>query len=150
MHPTFNLIFLFLFSTFSVLAQNNCATWQVEASPKEAKIGEIVTISFFVTPKPDWYVYSSDFEEGGPQVTKFKFTPHPSYELVGKLEAINSEKKYDDIFDMEVRFFKKKGEFRQKVKILKKDFKLAGTIEYQTCSDKTGQCIPCEYDFNFI
>jgi thiol:disulfide interchange protein DsbD len=145
----FFLAFLGLFANIQLFAQGNCATWQVEASPKEAKIGDVVTISFFVTPKPDWYVYSSDFEEGGPQVTKFKFEPNSSYALVGNLEAINSEKKYDNVFEMEVRFFKKKGEFRQKVKILKKDFKLAGTIEYQTCSDKTGQCIPCEYDFNF-
>ncbi|MFN3315776.1 MAG: protein-disulfide reductase DsbD domain-containing protein, partial [Raineya sp.] len=143
-------IFLYLFlQTSLVFAQGNCSDWEVKASKTEAKVGEEITISFFVTPKPNWYTYSTDFEEGGPQVTKFKFTPNPSYQLVGKVEAIASEKKFDDIFEMEVRFFKKRGEFRQKVKILKKDFQISGTVEYQTCSDKNGQCIPCEYDFNF-
>ncbi|GAB4126795.1 MAG: cytochrome c biogenesis protein CcdA [Raineya sp.] len=143
-------IFLyFLWQNFTVFAQGNCSDWELKASKTEAKVGEEITISFFVTPKPNWYTYSSDFEEGGPQVTKFKFTPNPSYQLVGKLEAVEAEKKYDDIFEIEVRFFKKRGEFRQKVKILKKDFFISGTIDYQTCSDKNGQCIPCEYDFNF-
>lgn len=145
----FLFVLVSLLWNIQLFAQNGCATWQIEALSKEVKIGDVVTISFFVTPKPDWYVYSSDFEEGGPQVTKFKFKPNASYALVGNLEAIGAEKKYDNIFEMEVRFFKKKGEFRQKVKILKKDFQLVGTVEYQTCSDKTGQCIPCEYDFNF-
>ena len=143
-------IFLyFLWQNFSVFAQGNCSDWEVKASKTEVKVGEEITISFFVTPKPNWYTYSSDFEEGGPQVTKFKFTPNSSYQLVGKLEAIEAEKKYDDIFEMEIRRFKKRGEFRQKVKILKKDFFISGTVDYQTCSDKNGQCIPCEYDFNF-
>lgn len=142
------LIILLIKSQF-LWGQGNCASWQIVASSKEAKVGETITISFFVTPNPDWYVYSSDFEEGGPQVTKIKFKSHPSYELVGKLEAINPEKKYDEIFEMEVRFFKKRGEFRQKIRILQKELQIAGTVEYQTCSDKTGQCIPCEYDFNF-
>lgn len=144
------LIFLYLlWQTAPVIAQNNCSDWEIKASRTEAKIGEEITISFFVTPKPNWYTYSSDFEEGGPQVTKFNFTPNPSYQLIGNVEAINPEKKHDEIFDMEVRFFKKRGEFRQKVKILKKDFLISGTVDYQTCSDKTGQCIPCEFDFSF-
>jgi len=145
-----SFVFLYFFWKMAfVFGQGNCSDWELKASKSEAKVGEEITISFFVTPKPNWYTYSSDFEEGGPQVTKFKFTPNPSYQLVGKLEAVNAEKKFDDIFEMEVRFFKKRGEFRQKVKILKKDFSISGTIDYQTCSEKSGQCIPCEYDFTF-
>ncbi len=145
-----SFIFLYLFWQIGfVFAQGNCSDWEIKASKNEAKVGEEITISFFVTPKPNWYTYSSDFEEGGPQVTKFKFIPNPSYQLLGKLEAIGAEKKFEDVFDMEVRFFKKRGEFRQKVKILKKDFSISGSVDYQTCSEKNGQCIPCEYDFTF-
>ncbi|MDX1904547.1 MAG: cytochrome c biogenesis protein CcdA [Thermonemataceae bacterium] len=148
MKKIFLLFLLLNFQNIYAQIKNNCSDWQIKASVSEAKVGDEISISFFVSPKPDWYTYSSDFEEGGPQVTKFKFTPHPSYQLIGNVQAINSEKKKDPIFDMEVRFFKKKGEFRQKIKILSDNFSFSGSIDYQTCSDKNGQCIPCEEDFS--
>jgi thiol:disulfide interchange protein len=147
----FLLILFLIFSNQKITAQiqNKYATWQIKASKTEAKIGEEVEIIFTAEIDNDWYLYSSDFPDGGPTVTKFTFQPNASYTLVGKLQAINSIKKYDDAFEMDVKFFKKKGEFRQKIKILNEKFSLSGNIDYQTCSDKNGSCVPGDYDFSF-
>ncbi|MCU0436313.1 MAG: thioredoxin family protein [Raineya sp.] len=145
-------IILFLFNITILKAQtgkDKCSDWEVKASKSEAKVGDEVIISFFVTPKPDWYVYANGFEEGGPKITEINFKKNSSYQLIGKLESPGAETVQDPIFEMAIRKFKKRGEFKQKIKILSENFKVEGTVDYQTCSDKNGQCIPCEYDFSF-
>jgi len=145
-------IILLFFNSLILNAQvgkDKCSDWEVKASKTEAKVGDEITISFFVTPKPDWYTYANGFEEGGPKITEIIFKKNPSYQLIGKVESPGAETVQDPIFEMAIRKFKKRGEFKQKIKILSKDFKIEGTIDYQTCSDKNGQCIPCEYDFSF-
>jgi thiol:disulfide interchange protein DsbD len=145
----FVLFFSFQYLLKAQSGKDKCSDWEVKASKTEARIGEEVIISFFVSPKPDWYVYANGFEEGGPQVTKFQFKKNASYQLVGEVESPDAKTVQDPVFEMTIRKFEKRGEFKQKVKILAENFKIEGTVEYQTCSDKEGKCINCEYDFNF-
>ncbi len=126
------------------------ARWEVKAQVSSAKVGEEIDIIFTTTIDKDWYLYSSDFDPDlGPTVTTFEFKKHPSYELVGGIRAINPQKKYDDIFEGDVTFFKKKGEFRQKIKVLKAPLLLEGEIDYQTCSDISGLCTQGNYTIRF-
>ena len=149
-----NLIWLILFlltAPFAGEAQIlKPARWTYEVSAKEAKIGEEVELIFSVAIQPNWYLYSSDFDPDlGPTVTTFSFQPNTSYALVGKVKPINPKKKYDDIFGGEYTYFTKTAQFRQRVKVLSPDFKVAGSYEYQVCSDVDGKCIPFEDDFTF-
>ncbi len=126
------------------------SSWKYEASETNVKIGEEVTLIFTATIDKDWYLYSSDFDpDCGPMVTTFTFKENSTYQLVGELKAINPIEKFDDIFECNVRIFKKTGRFEQKVKILSENPVIAGNYEFQVCSDIDGKCIPFDYDFEF-
>lgn len=144
-------LLLFLFSAFLAQAQIlTPAKWSYEASVAEAKVGDEVELIFKATIDKNWYLYSSEFPcEDGPIKTTFNLVPHASYQLVGNLVPVNPLDKYDEIFECDVKIFKKTGEFRQKIKILAAPLVLTGESDYQVCSDLTGQCISSADDFSF-
>lgn len=124
------------------------AKWQYAAEKNEAGIGEEIDLIFNATIDQNWYLYSSDFDPDlGPMVTEFSFEPNDSYELVGELIPVNPKKKYDDLWEGDVTYFVGKGQFRQKVKVLKTNFRVSGSFSYQVCSDIDGKCIPFDEDF---
>jgi thiol:disulfide interchange protein len=126
------------------------AKWSYSASVTEAKVGDEVELIFKATIDKDWYLYSSEFTcEDGPIKTAFNFVPHNSYQLVGNIVPINPIDKYDDIFECDLKIFKKTGEFRQKIKVLASPLVITGESDYQVCTELTGQCIPGADDFSF-
>ena len=141
------LLTMLYLTGFAQLEQH--VQWQASISTQEASIGEEITLIFKATIDKDWYLYSSDFDPDlGPMVTEFSFEPNDSYELVGEVKPINPQRKYDSlIWEGEYTYFKKKGEFRQQVKVLRKNFKVTAKIIGQTCSDIDGKCILFEEDF---
>ncbi|MFM8347460.1 MAG: cytochrome c biogenesis protein CcdA [Bacteroidota bacterium] len=147
-------LLILLFCGFSAISQILApASWSTGASVRDLKAGETTELVFSVRIDPAWYLYSTEFNcDDGPIKTTFTFQPHPSYELVGKVVAVNPVDKHDDIFGCDVRIFKKSAEFRQKVRVLKSPLVLKGMYEYQVCTEATGQCVPGdgEFDFSFI
>ncbi len=126
------------------------AEWTWEASQTSLQTGDEVELIFLADIDDDWYLYSSDFDPDlGPQVTRINFVPHPSYELVGDLKPINPKEKYDSIFEGNYTYFNKRGEFRQKIRVLSADLTITGNYEYQVCSDIDGKCIPFDEGFEF-
>lgn len=139
---------LFFSPVFSQVIEPSA--WTTAASSKEVNVGDQVDLIFKADIIKDWYLYSSDFDpDCGPMVTTFNFEPNSSYELVGGIKAINPIEKYDDIFECNVKIFKKKGEFRQTIKVLNTALKVSGNYEFQVCSDVDGKCIPFDHDFTF-
>lgn len=145
------LLILLAFTAFSGHTQIlEPAKWKNDVSQKDVTIGEEIELIFVATIDKDWYLYSSDFDPDlGPTVTEFTFKPNDTYELVGGIRPQNPKKKYDDLWEGEYTYFKEKGEFRQTVKILKKNPVIEGNYAYQVCTDITGQCIPFDEDFTF-
>ncbi len=126
------------------------ATWSYGASESKIKVGDEVDLIFTATIDPDWYLYSSDFDpELGPMVTTFEFETNESYKLIGGIRAINPKKKYDEIFEGDYTYFRKKGQFRQTIRILSSNVIISGSYSYQVCTDVDGKCIPFEDDFSF-
>ena len=126
------------------------AKWTYDVSEQEVKIGDEVELIFKTLIDSDWYLYSSDFDPDlGPMLTEFTFEPNSSYELVGGIVAVNPSKKYDEIWEGEIKYFKGIGEFRQKVKITSENPLIRGSYSYQVCSDVDGKCIPFEDEFSF-
>ena len=124
--------------------------WEHTTSKKEVNVGDQLDLIFTATIDHDWYLYSSDFDpDCGPMVTTFNFAEDASYELVGDLKAINPIEKFDDIFECNVKIFKKTGVFKQTVKVLSANINISGNYEFQVCSDIDGKCIPFDYDFEF-
>lgn len=144
-------LFLSLLVTLTVSAQIlTPAKWTYATSSTTPAVGSEIELIFQVTIDKNWYLYSNEFAcEDGPIKTTVNFKPDPSYQLVGNLVAINPIDKHDPIFDCDVRIFKGKGEFRQKVKVLKPDLRVEGDYEYQVCSDVDGKCIPFNDEFQF-
>lgn len=126
------------------------AKWLVKPSEAQLAVGEEVDIIFSVEIQDDWYLYSNDFDpELGPMVTEINFEPADSYELLGETIPIGAKEKYDEIFEGNYTYFKKKAEFRQTIKVKSADLQqIKGDYNYQVCSDVTGQCIPFDDEFS--
>ncbi len=121
-------------------------TWNVPA--KQLKAGEETEIVFTVTTDKNWYVYANGFDpECGPMLTTVTFEKHPSFETVGELKAVNPLDKHDEVFGCDVKIFKDKGEFRQRIRVLTPKPLIKGVIEGQTCTEVDGRCIPFEEEF---
>jgi thiol:disulfide interchange protein DsbD len=123
-------------------------TWSCQSSKNSVKIGEELDVIFKATIDKNWYIYANEFDpECGPMLTTVTFTPNASFKLIGTLKAINSIAKHDEIFDCDVKIFKGTGEFRQKIKVLSGNLKLAGIYEGQVCTEVEGKCIPFDGEF---
>lgn len=148
-------IFLFLsvFVLFhSIQAQVlEPAKWEYDVSKSEVQIGDEIDLIFKATIDPDWYLYSSEFDDPdlGPMLTEFTFEPNADYELVGKIVPVNPSTKYDDIWEGEIKYFSGIGEFRQRIKITGEKPAISGSYSYQVCSDVDGKCIPFDDEFTF-
>lgn len=125
------------------------AKWTTEA-PTQVNVGDEIDLLFKATIDNSWYMYSSEFDcEDGPIKTDFIFVPDDSFQLVGKVKAINPLDKHDKIFECDLKIFKSTAEFRQRIKILSSPLRISGEYESQVCTDLTGQCVPVNGDFVF-
>ncbi len=145
----YTFFLLSFFSGWTSSAQIlNPAKWSWAPSKTSVQAGEEIDLVFTVTADKNWYVYANDFDpDCGPMLTTITFEKHPSFALVGELKAINPMKKHDEIFDCDVKIFKDKGEFRQRLRLLNANPVIKGVIEGQTCTEVDGRCIPFEVDF---
>ncbi|MEX1239219.1 MAG: cytochrome c biogenesis protein CcdA [Cyclobacteriaceae bacterium] len=144
------LLFFILLSFFLKAQILTPTTWEIKLSETNVKAGGEIEIIFQATIDDVWYLYANDFDpECGPLLTELRLEEIRNFEPVGGLRAINSLSKHDDIFDCEVKIFKKKGEFRQRIKVLGNPMTISGSIEAQVCSEIDGKCINFEENFSF-
>ncbi|MFY7787044.1 MAG: protein-disulfide reductase DsbD domain-containing protein, partial [Thermoflexibacteraceae bacterium] len=142
-------IFALIFLLISGVAQAqvvNPVKWTTAFGTKEATVG--TTIEVLISGKIDkgYYIYAADLDPNlGPLPTVIKFTPHASYELVGGLQFDTPKKKFDKIWDGEIKYHTEKVVFRQKIKVLAKNIQVAGTIGGQVCDE--GTCVPFDEEF---
>ncbi|MGY6558984.1 MAG: cytochrome c biogenesis protein CcdA [Nitritalea sp.] len=124
-------------------------TWTITVSEKNPAVGEQVTLELLATIPKDWYIYSNDFSEDvGPILTATVLDD--SFGLQAKaLVPDNPRRKFDEIWEGEVSYFAVKGRFTQEFTVETLPAALKGYVEYQMCSDITGQCILFEEEFNF-
>ncbi len=127
------------------------ATWTIQLSEANPTVGDEIEIIFKATIDATWYLYANDFDpDCGPMLTEVSFEDIANFQLAGDLKAVNSEAKHDEIFDCDVRIFKKNAEFRQRIKVLGQPLNIAGVIEGQVCTEVDGKCINFEEDFSFV
>ena len=123
-------------------------SWEVSLSTDSPEVGEEVELIFKTTIPPGWYVYTNDFDPDlGPLLTILNLESSEEFELSGELQAIDHKTKYDDIWEGDVNYFEKSGEYRQTLLVNAPLSNLRGSLEYQMCSDVTNQCINYEEDF---
>ncbi|MBT1704368.1 protein-disulfide reductase DsbD family protein [Chryseosolibacter indicus] len=126
------------------------AKWTTEVSKTKVKSGDIIELIFKAKIDDKWYMYANDFDpDCGPLLTELSFSDAKNFEVVGKTIAVNPSPKHDEVFDCDVKVFKKTAEFRQKVRVLGGTLKIAGSIQGQVCTEVDGKCIPFEEEFSF-
>ena len=109
--------------------------------------GTEAEIVFTATIDDGWHVYSTDLPDGGPISATFNVDKIEGAELVGKLTPVGKEEdKFDQMFQMQVRFFEHNAQFVQKIKITDATFKIEGYMQYGACNDQN--CLP-PTDVNF-
>jgi thiol:disulfide interchange protein len=149
MHKNIISIFALILSFgFNVLtAQEQPVHWKFETK----KVNDCeYDLKFIASIDEPWHMYSlNKMGEDGPNPTVFIFTKSNEYELVGKLQQSKPKKEFDKIFEMNVEYFSKTATFTQRIKVKsKKEFKVAGKLEFQACTEE--KCIfPPADDFEF-
>lgn len=141
------LVILILSSITSLFSQViNTVTWDF----KVEKINETeYNLVFDANIDDQWHLYSQHFDDGGPVRLAFIFNKSDNYSLIGSVEELSPVKTtFDDIFEIDVKYFEKKALLKQKIKVLTdKSFSINGEMEYQTC--KEGECKMFTPDFSF-
>jgi thiol:disulfide interchange protein DsbD len=142
------LRFFLFFGAFSVFAQSDDqpVIWSQEVVTISETEYELVMKAKIAD---EWHVYSQHTPDGGALPTEFTFKEAGvSYELVGKTGESETDTEFSDVFEVDETFFKKNGEFRQRIKLLNTDVKQIDVfIFYQVCKEV---CILGENDFSFV
>ncbi len=144
------ILFLALLTSLTTSAQDatDISKWKVALSNASAKPGEEVELIFSAAIDKNWKLYSSDFKNDiGPLPTEFQFSEGNSYKLLGGITPVQPKKTTDPTWDVAYTYFTEKAEFRQKIKLTKKDFVVKGTIKGLLCSNVDGVCIPFRESF---
>ena len=96
-----------------------------------------------------WHLYSQKEYEGGPISTTFSYTENDSYDLIGATSEEEGKTVDDPVFQMKIKFFENKAEFRQRIRVLTEELSfIKGEVEFMVCDDE--RCLPPNYvDLNF-
>src|SRR6056297_330240 len=63
----------------------------------------------------NWHLYAQNFDEGGPVRTNFQFDDSEKFELLGETSQRPAPtEEYDELFEMDVKYFSKHATFTQK------------------------------------
>ncbi|GAB2551356.1 protein-disulfide reductase DsbD family protein [Spirosoma aerophilum] len=125
-------------------------SWSYKPAKTSATVGEVIELRFTADIKTGYHIYSSEVNPkiDGPLPTVIKFTPNKTYELVGKLKPVSKvETKYEEAFEGDTYLMHSPALFSQRVKILAANPVIEGNIDFQTCTDSDGSCIPGNEDF---
>ena len=96
-----------------------------------------------------WHLYSQNVPDNGPIPTLFSFTSNGKYELIDSVAEETGKTVDDPVFQMKIKFFEKKADFRQRIKVLNSELSLInGEVEFMVCDDE--RCLaPTYVDLEF-
>jgi thiol:disulfide interchange protein DsbD len=97
-----------------------------------------------------WHLYSQNVPEDGPIPTTINIDKaENSYQLVGEITEGEGHESYDNVFEMDIKYFENEAIFKQRIKVLTQDkITVNGILEFMVCDDKS--CLPpTEVDLEF-
>ncbi|WP_438711652.1 cytochrome c biogenesis protein CcdA [Aquimarina muelleri] len=147
------LLTTLLFSTTLFSQTLDPIKWKASV---EKETEDIYVLSFKATLDKGWHLYSQNEAEGdeiAPTPTEFIFDNTPqTYILVGETKEPNGIEKYDNIFEMDVKYFEDKAVFSQKIKLVDKNVKQVNAeVFFSVCDDE--RCLAPEtvqFNINLI
>ncbi|MGJ5642384.1 protein-disulfide reductase DsbD domain-containing protein [Formosa sp. S-31] len=93
------------------------------------------------TIEKGWHLYSQNVPQDGPIPTKFTFEGNSNYLKKGNTVEEKGHTIQDPVFEMEIKFFETKADFKQRVKLKgKAPFDVKGIVEFMVCDDS--RCLP--------
>jgi thiol:disulfide interchange protein DsbD len=126
----------------------NPVQWDFSLSSNDLHKGDTIEIIIKATIKDSWDLYGSTFPANqGPIPTTLVLKKKSNVKLVGELKSIKPIKKYDEIFEMDLTYFKKYAEFRQAVIISEDPTNICIELNYQVCNDDKCVSFDTEYEF---
>lgn len=152
--PFLSVFFLFLTlaASSNAYAQafkaKDVVKWtEKHAIPANAKVGDIVTMSFSSAVKEGFHIYASQQPSKAALPLEFILDKESKgIELLGKvIDGPGKKTEHDDIFDADISFYEKTATFSQKVKITAENPTIKGHLRYQVCDDN--MCVPDNYEF---
>lgn len=91
-----------------------------------------------------WHLYSQNVPEDGPIPTTFTYEDHAGYERLGETLEEEGVVVDDPVFQMKIKFFGERAEFRQRIKVLNDELSIVkGEVEFMVCDDS--RCLPPSY-----
>lgn len=132
---------LVIFSMFlsTVVFAQDPVKWSFTSKKISGNTYEIHITAMIQSP---WSIYSQSTPDGGPLPTMFSFGKNPLVKLEGNVkEQGDLKKKFEEVFAVDVLYYKDKVDFVQKITI-KNNIKtnITGKLEYMACNDE--QCLP--------
>jgi thiol:disulfide interchange protein DsbD len=90
---------------------------------------------------PNWHLYSQEVPEDGPIPTSFTFDGNKNYLKKGNTLEDPGHTIDDPIFEMKIKYFENKAEFKQRIKVKTTEaFQIHGTVRFMVCDDT--RCLP--------
>ena len=147
-----NNIFLLVISILSInfsFAEKDFQSVSVEQTIAEKADTVILSVAFDVSD--NWIVYDSIIGDGGPIPLTFDLSTLSNLSLIKVIKPAHLHKKYDDIFEVDMLYFKENVTY--KFVFLKTDkaeaYSLLGSFEYMCCNLTSGVCLaPTIVDIN--
>ena len=131
----FQLVFCVLFAEAQMMTPVKFTSTLKTSSSPEAEI------VFTGKIQPGWHVYSTGLGADGPISATFNVNKMDGAVAIGKLQARGHEiSKFDNLFEMKLRYFEGSVTFVQKIKFTKPDYNIDVYVEYGACSDQN--CLP--------
>jgi hypothetical protein len=107
------------------------------------RLGKTKAVIFIkATIDESWHIYSVKLPDGGPVKTSFVFTPAKDYALSGEILEPEPVTKFEQAFNMNVRYFENAVTFRQDVILKSAHPIITGKLIYMVCNDQ--KCLPPE------
>ena len=118
----------------------------VKTDVKKELNADTLTISFNLSIANGWHVYSTNLEGKGPTQAEMVIDSISGAVAIDGLQFEGQEQeKFDNLFDMQVRYFSNNVRFVQRY-LVEENYYLEGALQYGACDDES--CLPpqkCEF-----
>ncbi|MFL1011500.1 protein-disulfide reductase DsbD domain-containing protein [Flavisericum labens] len=112
--------------------------WSTSVNKISATEYELVATA---TIDEGWHLYAQGVPEDGPIPTSFSFQSGRNFLKKGNTSEEEGHTVKDPIFEMEIKYFDTKADFKQRIKLKgKAPFDVNGVVEFMVCDDT--RCLP--------
>ena len=134
------LIVLFFLTGFVSNAQIfDPVSWDTSVEKlNESEFNLVITASI----EDGWHLYAQEVPEGGPIPTSISFVEQEdNFILLGTPAEGEGHEEYDQVFQMDIKYFESQAVFKQKVRLLTDEqVNILGSLEFMVCDDTN--CLP--------